>query len=213
VRTTEAPRNRRRSVAPVALRATGLGVLLGLLLLAATGCSGAGAGTTGVSVTPTTTPLVGAHMAGAVSTVTITQEALASRPAPWNLSTPESAIRSYLAWTSYAYRIAESSVAAPTMGANEAVRVDSYIQLNLEKLKLIDQELTSITFGRSSVDGTHTLVPTKEAWAYRYVSSTTAGKVVGAPFTASYDATYTVVRAGKYWVVYSVVAKAQGPVK
>ena len=153
-------------------------------------------------------------MAGPVVDVNVTPEALASRPEPWDLTTPESAVRSYLAWTSYGYRIGASEVATPTMIGYELVRTDAYVQYNIQKNRLIDQKLDSITFGKASVEGSRTLVPAKEKWTYRYVSIKTAGETVGGPYKASYDTTYTVVRSDKgTWVVESVEAKPLGKVK
>lgn len=153
-------------------------------------------------------------MAGAVQDVVVTRAAIESKPRPWVLATPDSTVRSYLDWTSYAYRIATSDVATPTMSGDEAVRVDSYIQLNLQKSRLIDQTLTSLSFGKPSMVGTRTLVPTKEKWSYSYVSiKSPGGKILGGPYTATYTATYTLVRLGKGWAVDSVEAKAVGTVK
>ena len=152
-------------------------------------------------------------MAGAAADVHVMPEAVKNKPHPWILSTPESAVRSYLDWTSYAYRIGQSDAATATMGPSEGVRVDSYIQYNIEKSRLIDQTLQSVSLGTPTVGTTSTLVPTKEQWSYRYVSTQTAGKVEGGPYSASYEATYTVVKSGKNWVVDSVAAKALGEVK
>jgi hypothetical protein len=180
-------------------------------LLAASGCSGGKSTGTGGSETSAT---VGAHMAGPAADVHVTAEAFATKPKPWVLSTPQSAVRSYLDWTSYAYRIATSDVASPTMGPDEAVRVDSYIQYNIEKSQVIDQTLSSITFGTPSAGTTSTLLPAKEDWTYRYVSTKTAGKTVGGPYSASYDTVYTVVKSNTgVWQVYSLKATAQGTVK
>lgn len=209
VSTTEDLRDRPRSTTRAALPVI---VLLGCVAivaaLALTGCGG------GTAANPGPTP--GAQMSGAAGngTVVVTRAALESTPEAWDLTSPKAAVRSYLAWTSYSYRIGDSDVSSPTMTADEGVRIDSYIQLNLQKSKLIDQSLTSITFGKTSVEGTHTLLPTKETWEYSYVSTVTAGKVLGGPFPASYDATYTVVEQGKgHWVVDSVVATAKGTLK
>jgi hypothetical protein len=145
--------------------------------------------------------------------INVTKEMLASKPTALDLTTPESAVRSYLAWTSYAYRIGISDDATPTMSPYEEVRVGAYIQLNLQKGRLIDQTLMSIVFGKPSAEATHTTVSAKEEWSYRYVSVSTAGKTVGGPYTASYDSTYTLVKSGTGWVVDSVKAKALGEVK
>jgi hypothetical protein len=180
-------------------------------LVAMTGCTGGGQGKSAGSAV--TSPTVGQNMAGPAVQVHIPQSAISARPQPWNLSTPVSAVRSYLDWTSYALRIAESSVATGIMGGREGVRVDSYIQFNLEKKRLLDQSLTSITFGKQTVESTHTLVPTKEQWAYSYRSIDVGNKVIGGPYSATYNATYTVVKTAKGWVVDSVDAKAVGAVK
>ena len=63
---------------------------------------------------------------------------LAEPTAPM-LDTPESAVESYLDWISFAYSVADSEVASPTMTPEELVRVDSYIQYNVEQQRRIDQ--------------------------------------------------------------------------
>jgi hypothetical protein len=137
-------------------------------------------------------------MAGPVVDVNVTKEALDSRPRPWSLTTPESSVRSYLDWTSYAYRTAQSQV----------------IQYNIQKSRLLDQTLTSITFGKPSIEASRAILPAKEKWTYRYVSIATAGETLGGPYSASYDTTYTVVRSKTGdWVVDSVEARALGKVK
>jgi hypothetical protein len=181
-------------------------------LLVVAGCSGSqGTGTsTGSS---DASPTVGAHMAGPAAEVHISQATIAARPKPWVLTTPESAVRSYLAWTSYAYRIGQSSFATATMSSYEEVRVDSYVQYNIQKKRLIDQTLSSITFGTPNIEGTRAIVPAKEQWTYRYVSIDTGNKTLAGPYSASYDTTYTVVKSGKGWVVDSVKAKDLGTVE
>jgi hypothetical protein len=138
---------------------------------------------------------------------------VADRPSPWVLSSPASAVRSYLDWTSYAYRIASSGAASATLSPDEGVRVDAYVQLNIEKKRLLDQSLTSITVGKPVVEATHTLVPTKEQWTYSYLSIAPGNEVLGGPYTASYDTTYTVIKKDGHWIVDSVMAKALGTVE
>jgi len=153
-------------------------------------------------------------MAGPAVDVKVTQQALDSKPKPWVLSTPESAVRSYLDWVSYAYRIAQSNQAVPTMSAEEEVRVDSYVQYNLQQGRLIDQTLKSITFGKPSIEGSRATIPAKEKWTYRYVSINEAGKTLEGPLSASYDVTYTLMKNDEgVWVVDSVKAESQGKVK
>jgi len=183
-----------------------LGCLTLVALLAVAGCS---------TSKPAPSGPVGAHMGGAADagTVVVTRAALESTPQPAVLSTPESAARSYLDWISYAYRIGDSRVATATMTPAEGVRVDAYIQLNLEKTQFIDQTLLSATFGKASIEGTHATLPAKENWTYRYVSSKSAGATVTGPFSVSYDVTYTVVKSGAGWVVDSTDAKSLEAVK
>lgn len=152
-------------------------------------------------------------MAGPTYDVHVTPAALSTRPAPWVLTTPESTVRSYLAWISYAYRIGQADVASATMTTDEEVHVDSYNQYNLEQARVIDQNLQSITFGKPSTEPTCVLLPTKETWTYRYFSIKEAGKPIGGPYTLSYETTYTLVKTGKGWVVASEKAKALGVIK
>lgn len=157
---------------------------------------------------------VGTRMAGPAVEINVTQEALDNEPPVAVLTSPESAVRSYLDWTSYAYRIGQSQVALPTMTAHQEVRVDSYIQYNVQQRRLIDQTLQSITFGTPSVESTHTLLPARETWTYSYVSIARAGEIIGGPYEAIYDATYVVVRNDRGdWVVDSAEAKPLGKIQ
>lgn len=188
-----------------------------LILPLIAGCSNGAPGQPGTESTsgagvPATSP-AGAAMAGPVQTVVISKRAIAARPAPWDLSSPESAVRSYLEWTAYAYRITESSVATPTMSTQQEVRVDSYIQLNLQKSRILDEALAEITFGRPSVVGTRTLLPTTERWGYRYVSISEVGKTLNGPYTISYETTYSLVKTKSGWVVDDIAVKALGEVE
>jgi hypothetical protein len=178
------------------------------------GCSNASQSTTTGIASSETTDVASAHMAGPPVEVHVPQSAVDAAPGSWDLSSPVSAVKSYLAWVTYADRIGQSTVASPTMSANEEVRVDSYIQFYLEKSRLIDQRLASITFGHASTGATSTLVPTNESWTYSYLSVAEGNAVVGGPYAASYDATYTVVeRPDGSWVVDLVTAKARDAVK
>jgi hypothetical protein len=216
VRTTERPSHWLYPLARAA-RLAGIAALVGMIciaLLATAGCSKGSqtAGTSAASSEATNT--MSAHMAGPPVDVHIAQSVVDAVPAHWNLTTPESTVRSYLAWVTYADRIGQSAAATPTMSASEEVGVDSYIQYYLEKSRLIDQKLTSITFGSPSTGSTSTLVPTKEAWTYSYLSVAEGNAVLEGPYTASYDVTYTVVKQpGGTWVVDSVAAKSKGKVK
>lgn len=168
----------------------------------------------GKAVTSDTAPVKGQSMAGAVVDVNVSPSALSSRPKPWVLDDPESAVRSYIDWVSYAWRTGQSQVATPTMTPYEEVRVDSYVQYNIQKGRLIDQSLIGMEFGRESIIGSSAVLPAKEKWKYRYVSISEAGKTIGGPYEASYETTYTLVRGDTGgWVVDSVQATALGDVK
>gem|GEM_PF-721366 len=189
-------------------------VMLAGLLLASPGCSkavkGTGSETTGTAETTQT----GSHMAGPAVEVHIPQAAVDKKPAPHNLKTPESAVRSYLAWVSYAYRIGDSQVATLTMSAEEEVRMDSYNQYNVQKGRLLDERLESIRFGTPSVGTTSTLLPAEENWTYSYISVKEGNARLAGPYTIKFESTYTVVKNKQGdWVVDSVDAKALGKVK
>ena len=130
-----------------------------------------------------------------------------------DLRSPTSAVRSYLAWTSFAYRIGYSDIATKTMGPEEEVRVDSYLQLNRQQNKRLDQTLKSIDARAVSQEGTRAIVAAHEAWVYHYTSDTDPPKSLTPEYTASYDTTYTLGKVGPTWVVKSVDAKPLGEVK
>jgi hypothetical protein len=155
----------------------------------------------------------GYGMGGVKQDIHVTVSAYKNVPAAPDLKTPESAVRSYLDWISYAYRIGTSEVSTPTMTAEEAIRVDAYNQYNLQKEQLLDQKLDSITFGKISRTGTSTVLPAVEKWTYSYNSVKKGGVVLRGPFQASYDTTYTLVKTPKGWVVGGVAAKSTGTVK
>ena len=134
-------------------------------------------------------------------------------PAAWDLSSPESAVRSYLDWTTFAFRMVNSDAATPTMSAEEEVRVNSYVQLNKEANKLINQRLLEVRFGSVSEVGTRTVLPAKESWEYSYLAIDSL-KSLTETLSVSYDTTYTLIspRPG-VWVVDSVEARPLGEVK
>jgi hypothetical protein len=153
-------------------------------------------------------------MGGPVVDVHVSQAVVDAKPKAMDQKTPEAAVRTYLDWTSYAYRIGQSGVANPTMSSYEEVHVNSFVQYNVQQGRLIDQRLDSITFGKQSVGATSTLVPAKESWTYSYLSIDTGNKVLGGPYTVSYDTTYTVAKDKQgVWLVDSVQATPLGPVK
>lgn len=155
----------------------------------------------------------GYGMGGVDQDVALLAESIENEPEPWDLSTPESAVRSYLDWVSYAYRTTESEVASLTQSPYQLVRTDAYIQSNLQQERLLDQSLVSITFGEVVIDGETATLPAKEEWTYRYVSIVEAGKTLQGPLTASYETTYTLVKGELGWVVDNIDVTTIGEVQ
>jgi hypothetical protein len=133
-------------------------------------------------------------------------------PAPPDLSAPVPAVRSYLAWAGFSYRMANSEISSRTMGPYEGVRVDSYIQLNREKNQGMEQELTAFTPVEATRSETSALVTASEAWRYRYFSLDKR-RYLTPWYAASYEATYSVIATQGVWLVESVEATALTPVK
>lgn len=133
-------------------------------------------------------------------------------PVTVDLSTPQASVRTYLQFTSFAYRMANSDLATAAMTPDEGVRVDSYVQLNREKDRGIEQQLLSFTERGVSQEGTRTLVAAAEKWRYRYFSLSKL-TYLSPSYDASYDATYTVVRQATGWLVDKVEAQPRGTVK
>ena len=134
-------------------------------------------------------------------------------PAAADLSTPEAAVHSYLAWTTYGYHVADSDVATPTMSPDEEVRVNSYVEFNREKGRVIDQHLESMVFGKSSIEGTRAVLRARERWVYQYLAISDQ-KPLSPQYQVTYDTTYTVVAvAPGRWTVDHVEVKSPGSVK
>lgn len=104
--------------------------------------------------------------------------------------------------------MADSDLATQTMTPAEEVRVDSYVQLNREKGRVIDQRLTSFEPGEVTIEATRALASARETWEYRYVAGD--GKRVLTPvYVAHYETTYTVVAVSPgRWLVERVDARA-----
>lgn len=133
-------------------------------------------------------------------------------PAPWDLSTPESAVRSYLDWVSFSYRMANSEIPTATMTPEEGVRVDSYIQLNRMEGKGIEQVLESFEVVSVAEEASSAVLTARESWRYRYFSLETL-EYLSEDHTASYDTTYTLAPTDAGWVVDTVEATAEGEVQ
>lgn len=131
------------------------------------------------------------------------------RPDP---STPESAVRSYLAWTSYAYVVGESDVASKAVDPYELVHVDSYIEYNRENgAQAIYQILEDFRIRGTSTEGTHTLLAASEKWRYRYFSLKDQSWL-GPVRQTSYVTTYTLFPVEDGFIVGGVEASATTPV-
>jgi len=122
-------------------------------------------------------------------------------------------VRSYLDWISHAYRIAVSDVASLTMTPEEGVRVDSYVQYNLqERNRRIDQQVVKFKLREASEKGSRATVSATETWEYRYLSAS-GQRSMSPTYTTSYETTYTLVRTRDGWVVGSVRAQPLDEVK
>lgn len=133
-------------------------------------------------------------------------------PAPWDLSTPETAVRSYLDWVSFSYRMANSDIPTATMTPEEGVRVDSYIQLNRIEGRGIEQFLDLFEITSVSQEASTAVVTARESWRYRYFSLDTL-KYLTEEYTASYDTTYTLVVRPEGWLVDRVEATPDAEVR
>ena len=219
-RDTDRSRNIDRILAVLAIVGAALSALL---VLSACQSSGPSASSSGSAATSTvsqnshqglvTLDASGNPMQGGMGGVNAPEITNVPRPAAPDLTTPLAAVKSYLAWTTYAYRVSNSDVATMAFSNFEEVRVNSYVQLNEQSSKLIDQKLVTFTPGKVSIEGTRAVMPAKEDWTYRYLSLSDQ-KPLSPVYTVSYDTTYTVVRdRPRHWLVDSVAAKAHGEVK
>ena len=72
--------------------------------------------------------------------------------------------------------------------------------------------MKSLEFGRTSEDGTRTLLPVSESWEYRYVALDRS-RALTPTLTVEYETTYTVVASPSGWVVDGVLAEPLGEVE
>ncbi|MDY0340103.1 MAG: hypothetical protein RBS17_02660 [Coriobacteriia bacterium] len=130
-------------------------------------------------------------------------------PAPWDLTTPESAVRSYLDWMSFSYRVIDPEIPVATMTSGEALRVEGFIQRNWMNGKGLEQSLGSIEFTPISEESTSAVIAAYEEWEYRYFAVDTL-EYVSEPTSESYETTYTLVKDPGGWLVDSVEASVVG---
>ena len=134
-------------------------------------------------------------------------------PAVLDLSSPESAVVSYLDWVSLAYRLANSEISTQTMTPWEGVRVDAYIELNRQSNRAIEQALTMFEVRGLTIEEPTATVAAYEEWEYRYFTLDTVAWSSD-PLTASYETTYVLVHEpdGR-WLVDSVEAEPLGTIE
>ena len=125
-------------------------------------------------------------------------------PQEMNLTSPEAAVRSYLAWVTYAYRTMNSEIATPTMTPDEASRISYYITANRSEDKILNQRLDSLKFSNIHVSDAVATVIADEAWIYNYQSEKTGN--FDELQTVEYEATYTLILVEGMWKVQSVDA-------
>lgn len=136
----------------------------------------------------------------------------AETPQPPRLDEPRSAVESYLDWVSYAYRVADSAPASPTMTAEELVRVDAYIQQNRLENRGIEQEVTSFEQRALDIDGKRASLAASEEWEYRYFTLEPLA-YSSEPAQASYETTYSLVLTEAGWVVDDIEVETVGTVE
>lgn len=134
-------------------------------------------------------------------------------PSPM-LTSPRTAVYSYLLWISYSYRVLNSDASSPTQGPDEGVRVDSYVELNREKDRAIEQTLTALDIRSVTTKGETSTVVARENWLYRYITVST-DTYASPQYGASFDSTYTVVLDPKTrtWRVFQVQATPREKLK
>ncbi|MDZ4168888.1 MAG: hypothetical protein U1E26_04430 [Coriobacteriia bacterium] len=131
-------------------------------------------------------------------------------PPPPMLRNPETAVFSYLLWITFAYRVLNSDVATHAFDEWEEVRVNSYVELNRQESRAIDQRLLKFEPRAVETKGDTATVSAREEWVYRYIS-TGDGTYSTPRHEATYDTTYTVVNVqDKGWLVHKVEATPIG---
>ncbi|MHB9004564.1 MAG: hypothetical protein ACYC6C_10965 [Coriobacteriia bacterium] len=128
-------------------------------------------------------------------------------------TTPESAVRAYLDGITYTYRMANSDAASDTMTPYEFVRVDAYVQLNVQEGRALEQTLTAFDVREVTGREPTMTVSTYEEWLYRYFSVENM-EYLSEDATATYQADYTVIKQDDgLWLVNEVDVIPVGEVK
>jgi hypothetical protein len=157
--------------------------------------------------------VLGVALVAGCGATTVETAARPGTPDAPDLATPDAAVRSYLDWTTFSYRMVNSELATLTCTPEWGVHIDSYIQLNRqEKQRGIDQLLTKFEKRSESAEGTRTILVAYEEWDYRYFSLADE-RYISPAYKASYDTTYTLVSDGTRWLVDDVAATPLTPLK
>ena len=125
--------------------------------------------------------------------------ALAPQPA----ATPEAAVVAYLGIVRKAYYSLDSTLVAPYVTADQWVREDAYIQLNLTQNQAIEMQLLSFSVTAqpaASAEASSVTLDTDEKWNWRYWDLKTR-KPKTEWVETGYSVRYTLVRQGTGWLV------------
>ncbi len=133
----------------------------------------------------------------------------ADPPSAPDLSAPEPAVRSYLDWVSFAYRMANSEIPVDTMTGNQYVRVDAYIELNRQNGEGLEQELVDFEAHDVSEEATSAVVTAREEWRFRYFNLDTL-RYTSERERAEYETVYALVLEDGRWLVDGVEAELLG---
>lgn len=120
---------------------------------------------------------------------------------PIAAATPEAAVVQYLRVVSQAYYSLDSTLVAPYVTADQWVREDAYMQLNLTQNQAI--EMTLLEFGVTappSTDSSTTTLETRERWRWRYWDLKTRNPKTDWAETG-YSVRYTLAFQGGGWLV------------
>ena len=121
--------------------------------------------------------------------------------APIAAATPEAAVVQYLGVVSQAYYSLDSTLVAPYVTADQWVREDAYMQLNLTQNQAI--EMTLLTFevtAAPSTESSATTLDTEERWRWRYWNLKSRNPKTDWAETG-YSVRYTLARQGGGWLV------------
>lgn len=123
--------------------------------------------------------------------------------APQPAATPEAAVVAYLGIVRKAYYSLDSTLVAPYVTADQWVREDAYIQLNLTQNQAIEMQLLSFSVTAQpavSAETSSVTLDTDEKWNWRYWDLKTR-KPKTEWVETGYSVRYTLARQGTGWLV------------